>query len=184
MKTRQQILAPLLILSAILMATPALAKPLVGCDLTLDRSVLPAGQAGKAVIKVSLDVPLVPRETERPPVNLALVMDRSGSMSGEKIAKAREAAIAALHRLGPQGPFLAGHLRSQCSNPGSAAERRQHRVDRGPYPQHSQPGGNTALFGAVSQGAAEVRKNLYGSLYSSRYSPLRRAGQCRAKQCQ
>ena len=143
-------------------AAPLFAKPLVGCDLTLDRSVLPAGQAEKAVIKVSLDVPLVPRETERPPVNLALVMDRSGSMSGEKIAKAREAAIAALHRLGPQDLFslvIYDHNVQTLVPPQSAANTEwiEARI------RSIQPGGNTALFGAVSQGAAEVRKNLYGS---------------------
>ena len=43
-----------LILSA---ASSLLAAPLVSCDLALDRSVLPAGQKEKAVIKVALDVP-------------------------------------------------------------------------------------------------------------------------------
>lgn len=33
----------------------------------------------------------MPPTDERSPVNLALVLDRSGSMSGDKIAKAREA---------------------------------------------------------------------------------------------
>jgi Ca-activated chloride channel family protein len=36
---------------------------------------------------------------QRPPVNLALVLDRSGSMSGEKIRVAKEAAVAAIQRL-------------------------------------------------------------------------------------
>ena len=82
-----------------LSASPTLAGSLVNCTLTLDRTVLPAGQNEKAVIKIALDVPFVPREIERPAVNLTLVMDRSGSMSGDKIAKAREAAITALRRL-------------------------------------------------------------------------------------
>jgi Ca-activated chloride channel family protein len=39
---------------------------------------------------------------QRPPVNLGLVLDRSGSMSGEKIRLAKEAAASALRRLEPR----------------------------------------------------------------------------------
>ena len=39
---------------------------------------------------------------QRPPVNLALVLDRSGSMAGEKIRLAKEAAVSALRRLEPR----------------------------------------------------------------------------------
>ena len=42
---------------------------------------------------------------QRPPVNLALVLDRSGSMGGDKIRLAKEAAIAALRRLEPRDRF-------------------------------------------------------------------------------
>ena len=114
----------LLILTLLCLATTAQAKPLVNCDLQLDRLVLPAGQAQKTVIKITLDVPDVPREGERPPVNLTLVLDRSGSMSGEKIAKAREAAITALRRLGPRDLFslvVYDHTVQTLISPQSAA---------------------------------------------------------------
>ena len=42
---------------------------------------------------------------ERPPVNLGLVLDRSGSMSGEKIRLAKDAAVAAIRRLDPRDRF-------------------------------------------------------------------------------
>ena len=41
----------------------------------------------------------------RPPVNLGLVLDRSGSMGGDKIRLAREAVVAALRRLEPRDRF-------------------------------------------------------------------------------
>jgi Ca-activated chloride channel family protein len=158
--TTKKKFTPILILAALLIALPAMAKPLVGCDLSLDRTVLPAGLSQKTVIKLNLDVPVIPVEIARPPVNLTLVLDRSGSMSGEKIVKAREAAITALRSLGPQDLFsmvIYDHKVQTLVHPQSAANTEwiESRI------RSIGPGGNTALYGAVSQGAAEVRKNLY-----------------------
>jgi Ca-activated chloride channel family protein len=65
----------------------------------LDRPVLPAESRETVIVKVALDG--VRRPTaRRAPVNVALVIDKSGSMSGERIERAREAALAAVRRLG------------------------------------------------------------------------------------
>jgi Ca-activated chloride channel family protein len=65
--------------------------------IDLDRTVLPADTVGRAVVKICFDGLRLPRPEARPPVNLAIVIDRSGSMEGEKIARAREAALEAGH---------------------------------------------------------------------------------------
>jgi len=52
----------------------------------VDRTVLPADTTEKVVIKIGLDGVRLPRRELRPPVNIALVIDRSGSMAGDKIA--------------------------------------------------------------------------------------------------
>jgi len=143
-------------------AGAALERPLVGCRVELDRAVLPANETLKAVLKVTLEAPAPPSDVERPPVNLSIVLDRSGSMNGEKIAKARQAAIEALHRLTSRDIFslvVYNHTVETVVPPQSAANTAwiESRI-RG-----IASGGNTALFGGVSQAAAEIRKNLRDS---------------------
>src|SRR5436305_107191 len=81
-------------------AAPAAAAALE-LDVGLARPVLLAGHRNLAHLRVSLIGQSAPAPARRPPVNVCLAIDRSGSMQGEKIARAREGAIAALRRLGP-----------------------------------------------------------------------------------
>lgn len=131
----------------------------VGCRVELDRPVLPAGIGQKAVIKVTLDALPPPVSHARPPVNLAIVLDRSGSMSGIKIEKAKEAAIEALRRLGERDLFSLVIYDDQVETlvPAQSAANTEWIEGR---IRSIQAGDSTALFGGVSQGAAEVRKNL------------------------
>ena len=138
----------------------------VGCRVELDRGLLSTDTSQNVIVKVTLEAPNPPSKSERPPINLALVLDRSGSMSGQKLEKAKEAAIEALRRLGPQDLFsliIYDHTVDTLIPAQSArnAEWIESRI-RGIY-----AGGNTALFGGVSQGAAEIRKHI-GSRYVHR----------------
>ncbi len=78
--------------------TPAEAIKL---DAELGQSVLPLRKSGKVYLRLSLKGTPITRNEHRSPVNVALVLDRSGSMKGKRIAAAKDAAEVALQRLAP-----------------------------------------------------------------------------------
>lgn len=155
-------LACCLILLTTTLAHAGRTEPGVKCRLELDRTVLPANQESPAVVKVTLDAPPPPKQSERPPVNLCIVLDRSGSMSGRKMEKAKEAAVEALQRLGSQDLFSMVIYDHEVETivPAQSAANTEHII---PRIRKISSRGNTALFGGVSQGASEIRKNLEGS---------------------
>lgn len=137
----------------------AWAKP-VNCRIELDRSVLPAqSKPQTAILKVTLDGVRPETVTERPPVNLTIVLDRSGSMSGAKLQRAKDAAIEAVSRLSARDVFSLV-VYNQAVETVIPAQRVENVAAFEKRIRDISAGGNTALYGGVSQGAAEIRKHL------------------------
>ncbi len=145
--------------AAIAVLAGAASAEQVKLQAVLGHPVLKAGEKRTTYLKVGLTGFRFLREADRAPVNVAIVIDTSGSMQGEKIARAREAAILAIHSLGPRDiaavveyddsvRVIVPATRLTDPEPICAAIRRL------------EPGRGTALFAGVSKGAEEVRKFL------------------------
>ncbi|MBL9214851.1 MAG: VWA domain-containing protein [Opitutaceae bacterium] len=152
---------------AVSLSANSLPSDPVRLRVDVDRAVLPAGSTERAVVKIGLDCIRLPRREARPPVNLALVIDRSGSMAGDKIARAREAALELVRQLGPRDivSLVAYDTGVETLIPAQ-------RVGDGRRLEAAicglEAGGNTALYGGVSRGAAEVRRFIEEARYVHR----------------
>jgi len=94
-----------------------------------DRALIRAQGGSLRYALVDLIAPEAPPRASRPAVNLALVLDRSGSMSGQKIEVARLAVAHALRLLTPRDRFALVAFDDVAdvvvgSTPGSAEARR------------------------------------------------------------
>lgn len=131
----------------------------VKLDMRLGSPALQANQKHKAWLKVGMTGFKREKASDRVPINVAIVLDKSGSMSGQKIQKAREAAIMAVQRMDPNDIVSVVTYDStvRVIVPATKAADKKLIIDA---IRRVGPGGNTALFAGVSKGADELRKFL------------------------
>jgi len=150
------ILSKLLPALVTVLAVGSASAQQVRVETALDHAVLEANHKQTAFLRVGLTGFELP-EARRAPLNVAIVIDKSGSMQGNKIQQAKAAARAALSQLGPDDivSIVAYDDTVDVLVPATKVSDREV-IERGIA--RLSAGGMTALFAGVVKGASEVRK--------------------------
>jgi len=155
MKQHPSTLLIILFLTSLL-ALPAQARQ-IELSAELGTPVVEAGRVHRTFLKISLTGFELSGLTERTPANVSLVLDESGSMTGEKLEKAKEAALLAVDLLNEDDilSIISYDSHVKVLVP---ATRVADKADIRRAIRAMKAGGQTALFAGVSKGAREIRK--------------------------
>ncbi len=123
----------------------------------LGQTVMPEGQSGQVYLRVGLEGFAPQQEGTRTPANVMLVIDRSGSMQGDRIEQAREAALMAVERLG-ESDVLGVIAYSDDAYTLYPPSRLRDTDDLRAAIRGLEASGRTALYAGVSQAIRELRE--------------------------
>jgi Ca-activated chloride channel family protein len=123
-------------------------------QLDSDRRLVPAGKRQEVVVKIQLDSETA-RKPNRLPLNIAVVVDHSGSMAGAKIEKTRQAAMQLIDQLTPQD-YLALVEFDDRVNVLFPSQQVLDREALKAQVQRIEPGGSTALYAGVEAGGKQL----------------------------
>jgi len=144
---------------ATVVTTHLFAGDTLNLKLVPERDLIVKNRPQELVVKIDLSAIADHTRIRRTPLNLAVILDRSGSMAGAKLEKAKQAAMLLVDRLTPDDVFSfvvysddarvlvpAQHVEDK-----DALKAKIARIDAE---------GSTALYAGVKRGAAEMDEYL------------------------
>ena len=126
--------------------------------LATSQKFLPENAITPLHMMLQIIQPKVNLEGERLPLNICFVLDRSGSMAGQKLEYTKKAVSFAINHLEADDTVAVVTFDSEVDLliPATRVENKDQLIAR---VKHLQPGGTTNLSGGLIEGADQVRKN-------------------------
>lgn len=127
-------------------------------EADLGQTVLSASKPGNVYLRLSLKSLAAGKREKRTPVNAAIVIDRSGSMQGERIAAAKEGARVALKRLSSDDTvaLIAYNHEVDVLSPAAPLRNSRDKLLEAIDGLHAD--GTTALYDGVKEGGRQVEE--------------------------
>ena len=126
-------------------------------DIDVGEPIMIADQDGKAYIEIAITG--FDDAGAHAPVNLALVIDRSGSMRGDRLEKAKMAALMVVDKLGPEDVLSVVAFDSSVEVLVPAGKVKDPEMIRRTIMAISD-NGQTALYDGVNTGLGQIREHL------------------------
>ncbi|HTY89529.1 MAG TPA: VWA domain-containing protein [Candidatus Acidoferrum sp.] len=138
------------------LALPLFAGETLRLNLVPDRDILLRNRPQEVVVKIDLSAIADRHQHRRTPLNLAVVLDKSGSMTGAKLEKAKQAARQLVDRLAPDDVFTLV-IYSDEARVLVPAQKVENKDALREKIEGIEAGGSTALYAGVKAGARQLR---------------------------
>jgi Ca-activated chloride channel family protein len=135
----------------------------------LDRRLVPSTDTTERYLRIQITAPDAVKSAARLPLNLALVIDRSGSMEGKKLEKAKEAAIICLRSMtsADRASIISYDDEVRVVSPSRVLNNETKNYLIGAI-REIRSGGSTNLGGGWLTGAQEVANHQHEANYLNR----------------